>query len=114
MLGGPLLPAGAAAAAGLASGSAALPGPAAAAAATGAGTGTQGAAGEQRRSSLEASTSLGVFELIEGSPEGAAASPLWTRARPPPLGLAELSTFFDAEGEAAHGWLAVVNPPGAW
>ena len=83
------------------SGSAALSGPAAAAAATGAGT--EGAAGEQRRSSLEASTSLGVFELIEGSPEGAAASPLWMRARPPPLGLAELSTFFDAEGEAVQG-----------
>ena len=27
----------------------------------------------------------------------------WTRARPPPLGLAELSTFFDAEGEAVQG-----------
>jgi hypothetical protein len=103
MLGGPLLPAGAAAAAGLASGSTALAGPAAAVA----GGGTEGAAEDRRRSSLEASTSLGVFELIEGSPEGAAASPLWTRARPPPLGLAELSTFFDAEGEAAHGWLSV-------
>ena len=55
---------------------------------------------ERRRSSLEASTSLGVFELIEGSAaEAAGSSPAWTRARPPPLTLAELETFFDAEGE---------------
>lgn len=57
---------------------------------------------ERRRSSLEASTSLGVFELIEGSAaEAAGSSPAWTRARPPPLTLAELNTFFDAEGERA-------------
>lgn len=57
---------------------------------------------ERRHSSLEASTSLGVFELIEGSAaEAAGGSPAWTRARPPPLTLAELNTFFDAEG----GWL---------
>lgn len=55
--------------------------------------------GECRRSSLEAPTGLGVFELIEGSAaEGAGSTQPWTRARPPPLTLAELETFFDAEG----------------
>ncbi|PRW58614.1 TBC1 domain family member 17-like [Chlorella sorokiniana] len=58
---------------------------------------------ERRRSSLEASTSLGVFELIEGSAaEAAGSSPAWTRARPPPLTLAELNTFFDAEGRLTN------------
>ena len=105
MLGAPPLPTttAATAAARLASVSAASSGAVAAATeATQAGRGAA-AAEERRRSSLEASTSLGVFELIEGSPEGSAASPLWTRARPPPLGLAELSTFFDAEGEVTQG-----------
>lgn len=56
-----------------------------------------GAALERRRSSLEASTDLGVFELIEGG--AAAVMGTAAYARPPPLSLAELNTFFDAEGE---------------
>jgi hypothetical protein len=70
---------------------------AAAAAARGGAAGAR--AGEaQRRSSLEASTDLGVFELIEGGAAAAAAAGSAPSKRPPPLSLAELNTFFDADG----------------
>lgn len=59
-----------------------------------------GAALERRRSSLEASTNLGVFELIEGG--AAAVMGTAAYARPPPLSLAELNTFFDAEGRLTN------------
>lgn len=52
-----------------------------------------------RRASLEAPTSCGVFELVEGSAACAAGPARWPRVQPPPLTLAELATFFDEEGE---------------
>ena len=73
-------------------GGAAAPLPPASRAAAGAAAGAE----PQRRRSMEAHTDLGVFELVSGSSGGAA--PLWTRAPPPPLTLAELNTFFDSEG----------------
>eukprot|EP00887_Chlorella_sp_A99_P005546 scaffold1.g5546.t1 len=57
---------------------------------------------ERRRSSLEATTEVGVFELIERgggapAPGGRGAAP-----RPPPVTAEELATFFDTEGRLVH------------
>ena len=82
----------AAAAAARPAASAAAAGPAAAAEAV------QQQQQQRRESGDEAAGPLGAFELIEGSAADAAAPPPWARVQPPPLSLAELSTFLDAEG----------------
>ncbi len=89
-------------------GSSAAAAPAASPAAGGAAAGARpgggqglGLAKERRRSSLEeASSELGPFEMVEGSHGWEGAGGGWSRPRLPPLTLAELRTFYDAEGKS--------------
>lgn len=45
-------------------------------------------------------SSLGSFELVDGSEEESPAL-VWGRPRPPPLGAEEWATFLDSEGRVS-------------